>query len=780
MNRERARDSGTGNGSLTGPGNTSRSRLLQRQDNFFSPITSSYSQSAVNRRMSLSNPKSMVRSPEKPEMSNERKKRRLSLVPNGNSLKLGAPRHANQTPASKRQSLLSNASAYTLNNTGTQVSSRKSTIPNTPSSARNTPTGRSVQNLVQSSITRSNLPTRRTNNRRESVQLPSLSGNITTSSSNRLYNGRKLRDPRPLKSHRFIENAQNELYEYLSSNKFDIDMRCQLSIKTLSQPTQKDFELIFQWLYKKLDPGYKFSRPSENEFYTLLKFLEYPYLETITKSQLSAVGSNWPAFLGMLHWMLRLVKDSLKLDELDIDSIQDSQSQSQSQSQSHNAYSDERFDDLLITSEQSILNKLFISYALKSYKAFLAFGDDDYSEYFDEMNNEYAEYAEEIKRKCSLNKELYNNLRETYDNLVENLDLYDFQLKRGEALKVDVTNLQRHIEMFKDHQQKWQNTLDKLKLDLQNVNESINNSRREKQNIISDLESKGLTLKDIEDLHNEKDKLTDSLNHIDQTQKEIKIKIEEKNKELKSLFFETEAKINTYNQMIYRIFGFLNIPTLPQSSEYIINQINDGCLKSNLGCPPNDIIPQLSTLRSPLENLRLSIQTNTRSNQDSAFQLRQQIDDLNHSAMRFTNQLETLTDDVLLSDKKYAEVRERLEVDSGRMLLDIEEREDEIRNFTLEKERQKMLVERSWRNTEKDFKEFVERIKQRRTNLFVDITKTLDDVVNFKFDIGTELENIVNEVNNELKEHVDSSSVNHIDINRQDIAEEENDREEET
>ena len=148
--------------------------------------------------------------------------------------------------------------------------------------------------------------------------------------------------------------------------------------------------------------------------------------------------------------------------------------------------------------------------------------------------------------------------------------------------------------------------------------------------------------------------------------------------------------------------------------------------------------------------------------------------------MRFTNQLETLTDDVLLSDKKYAEVRERLEVDSGRMLLDIEEREDEIRNFTLEKERQKMLVERSWRNTEKDFKEFVERIKQRRTNLFVDITKTLDDVVNFKFDIGTELENIVNEVNNELKEHVDSSSVNHIDINRQDIAEEENDREEET
>ena len=98
-----------------------------------------------------------------------------------------------------------------------------------------------------------------------------------------------------------------ELEEYLALHNFQMDMKHALRPDTLRNPTQKDFTLLFQWLYRRIDPAYVFQKSMDAEVPPILKQLRYPFEKSITKSALMAVGGqNWSTFLGMLHWLMQL------------------------------------------------------------------------------------------------------------------------------------------------------------------------------------------------------------------------------------------------------------------------------------------------------------------------------------------------------------------------------------------------------------------------------------------------------------------------------------------
>ena len=114
-------------------------------------------------------------------------------------------------------------------------------------------------------------------------------------------------DKRRLRDRNVQNQMAAELEEYLSKNNFSMDMKHPLGPNSLKSPTGKDFNYIFQWLYKRIDPAYQFQRSIDNEVPPILKQLRYPYEKSITKSQLAAVGGqNWGILLGMLHWLMQL------------------------------------------------------------------------------------------------------------------------------------------------------------------------------------------------------------------------------------------------------------------------------------------------------------------------------------------------------------------------------------------------------------------------------------------------------------------------------------------
>lgn len=114
-----------------------------------------------------------------------------------------------------------------------------------------------------------------------------------------------LKEPRPLRDKQYLSMMQHEVLEYLT------ERRCQipgLSLKTVAQPTNRDFHLIFQFLVLDIDPDYIFGREKkpEEEIMMILRDLRYPLVDTISRTSLSAPGGSnaWPTLLAMLHWIV--------------------------------------------------------------------------------------------------------------------------------------------------------------------------------------------------------------------------------------------------------------------------------------------------------------------------------------------------------------------------------------------------------------------------------------------------------------------------------------------
>lgn len=84
------------------------------------------------------------------------------------------------------------------------------------------------------------------------------------------------------------------------------------SARTLSKPTQRDFEDVALFLFSRLDPSWRCERKFEDEFVDMFRMLHYPF--TISRTVLAAVGTShtWPPLLAALTWLVELVVHSEK------------------------------------------------------------------------------------------------------------------------------------------------------------------------------------------------------------------------------------------------------------------------------------------------------------------------------------------------------------------------------------------------------------------------------------------------------------------------------------
>lgn len=110
-------------------------------------------------------------------------------------------------------------------------------------------------------------------------------------------------DPRPLTDRSYIHQSVKTLITFLVDHGYD----SQVSVKTLTNPSSKDFVSVFLFLMQRIDPTFDFQKRFEEELPVLLKCLGYPF--TISRSALSAVGSphTWPTLLGVLMYLVGLI-----------------------------------------------------------------------------------------------------------------------------------------------------------------------------------------------------------------------------------------------------------------------------------------------------------------------------------------------------------------------------------------------------------------------------------------------------------------------------------------
>lgn len=529
-------------------------------------------------------------------------------------------------------------------------------------------------------------------------------------------------DQRPLKDKNYQTLIQQEIYDFLSANKFELDMNHPLTSRTLKQPTQKDFVLIFQFLYNKIDPNYKFTKSIQTEVTNVLKMLNYPYLDGINRSQITAVGgTNWPSILGMLYWLVKINLSLLNFNDEDLISP------------------DDKFD------------KYFINYTMKSYRSFID-QNEDYSEFYDEMklnfdqgNNELLSEIDELN---IINKELQDN----FDKLNNQFKEYQDGELKSKALESDLVKFQAYLETMESRKSKWSEILKKINSEISNCEDELKKIDNEKQDIEKNLLDKGFTIIDIDNLNNERDKVLKSIDLLNNKLDDLKYKLQTKDIDLNKNYQSLDNFIKQYNNIIYKI------PSSGYNFEIKLNEDLISNSEFEIFKPHNIINKILKDEKIELLKFRSELNTKIHQNQDDSIKLQEQSDLIGETIMEQQEEIDSLEAKFSINKSTYDEIYETMINNTTTYSMQIEKLERELRSIKINTNQGFIEIENKYQNLSIEVDELNHEILLKRSLLHDKIQKIIEYVITFKINIQQNLEDLDNLVNNEFENETKISS----------------------
>jgi kinetochore protein NDC80 len=193
-------------------------------------------------------------------------------------------------------------------------------------------------------------------------------------------------DPRPLSDRQYMQACMKSLICYLTEHHYDHPV----SLKTLSSPSAKDFQSIFTFLIRRLDPHFQWTSKFEDEVPVLLKRLKYPF--NVSKSALYAVGSphTWPTLLGCLAWLVELLifdveHSAIKTRQMKRIMFSVGILDGAADPEAETTADDEASIELKARADEEV----FFEYVSATYSSFLA-GSDDFEEFDNELEGVFS------------------------------------------------------------------------------------------------------------------------------------------------------------------------------------------------------------------------------------------------------------------------------------------------------------------------------------------------------------------------------------------------------
>lgn len=672
-----------------------------------------------------------------------------NMMPQPSStLKRIGPHRQSIAPASARASMIPSARTSMLPSTSnprasmlpggrptalsTTSKSRHSMIPSRGGPySRNAPitSGPSAGELMAASAQRSNMrksivpsqggpPGSNTRSRQSSMGIGNFSTPIggTTSS----------KDTRPLRDRNYQAVMCQAIYDYLLDNKFEIEMRHPLTQKTLKAPTQKDFVYIFHWLYKRLDPGYKFTKSIEHEVYFLLKTINYPFLESINKSQISAVGGqNWPVYLGMLHWLVELNMSLETYDSKD--------------------YSTGETDD-------DMLDQIFIRYISKSYKAFLA-NEDDYSEYKQEMEHEFEQYSASLSNDIESAANETAALESRFQELNKASEHYSSLERKGEALESDLVKFKAYIDTMEKRKAKWTSVLEKIGEELESAVRELKEIQTSKNELQQKIKEQGLLPADIDRINSERENLGRSLEKVSASLEEMNKICNEKEAAAQSSLDSLERYIQKYTSSIYRI-GIVSNENIKVDFDISL----DAPLSTeNLGKRPDALLKGKNlqqVIRPALLEYRNSVGTKVHIARDDLIKLQDQFDRITESINEKKDQTDNLDAKLNAARISHEAIYETMTSDTSVSHAQIEKMERDLQAMEIAATQGMLQLNQRSQSIAIEFDQLERNVQISRESMHADVQRMLFQITDFKVLIQESLEDFENFVVDEWNDAV--------------------------
>ena len=370
-------------------------------------------------------------------------------------------------------------------------------------------------------------------------------------------------DPRPLRDRQYQTKIGRELLDYMAANNFEMEMKHSLGQNIVKSPTTKDFNFMFQWLYHRIDPSYRFQKSIDQEVPPILIQLRYPYHKLITKSSLSAVGSanSWHLFLGLLHWMMQLA-------------------------QMLEGYAANQYDDACAESGVDVSGDRIIFHFLSSaYRDWLSMdedaGDDDQDRvlapHVEAMAREFdtsnSKYLDDMQMLEAEHKRLQKEI-ETLEKSGSDVATLDRNFKIMEEDKVKFEEFDNRMnqksEKYESRIQFLQDELDKVLLELKEADE-------ERSNLQKSVDDQGISMADIDRMNSERERLQKGIEATSQRLEDVKKKVAEKEVEASRKLDELERMVDKYNSLGYQIGLIPSTATNAKGKNYELQVVvNEG------------------------------------------------------------------------------------------------------------------------------------------------------------------------------------------------------------
>ncbi|KAL8841222.1 MAG: hypothetical protein Q9170_001011 [Blastenia crenularia] len=571
------------------------------------------------------------------------------------------------------------------------------------------------------------------------------------------------RDPRPLKDRGYQAKIGQEMLDYLTQNNFEMEMKHSLGQNTLKSPTQKDFNFIFQWLYHRIDPAYKFQKNIDAEVPPILKQLRYPYEKSITKSQISAVGGqNWSTFLGMLHWMMQLA-------------------------QMMDKYEAGEYDDACAEAGVDVSgDRIIFRFLSGAYRDWLQVEDGEDEEDADKMLVPHVQamaaefergnqrYAEEMKLLEAENAALRKQIEEAERNAPDIAKLDN----HFNILQEDTQKFEAYISTIEGKIEKYEARNHLLQEEITKTLAELKDAEQERSDLQTSVDKQGITIQDVDRMNVERDRLQKSTEATSLKLDETKKRSAEKESQANHALEELERLVETYNNLCYRI-GLIPSTAanakgkdfeLHLSSSLSANNFNssphtlhhqqkhdDRLLSdSTTGYSPQQILSlDLRTTTKPtLLNLRKEISERRSQAIDTDMKNQELLDSIKEAIDDKQSEVEALEHRVRAAEEEFEKTRENCQTQKVASDAQIERMEKELARMRSGLGESVQVMEQREMSVNIEYEQLTLRANALREELHTEIERILNDIIKFKVHIQKSLEDyegfVVEEVEQEL------------------------------
>ncbi|KAI1174339.1 HEC/Ndc80p family protein [Nemania sp. FL0916] len=574
------------------------------------------------------------------------------------------------------------------------------------------------------------------------------------------------RDPRPLKDRSFQARIGQDLLDYLSKNNFEMDMKHTLSHNIIKSPTQKDFNYMFQWLYHRIDPSYRFLKNIDQEVPPILKQLRYPYEKSITKSQIAAVGGqNWSTFLGLLHWMMQLAQ---MLD----------------------GYGSHRYDDACIESGIDVTgDHIIFDFLGTAYRDWLAMdpdaGDDDaervlkphvdaMAQAFERSNSKYLSELEMLEAE---NARLAQEIEDLEKSMPDPRVLDDHY----KIMEEDKAKFEEYNSLAKSRSDKYEARIQVLQEEMDKLMQELKEQDDERRALQKAVDDQGISMQDIDRMTSERDRLQKGIESATSRLDESKRRVGENEAEAGRRLEELEKLVHGYNTTAYQINLIPSSAVNAKGQDYeLAVTVNEsdftgsmvmvkGHFSMGAGTGTERLLADPVTgyqpahilnldLRGQVKNdfiaLRREISERRTDAMDVMMKDHELLDGIKEAIEDKRNEVEALEHRVRAAEEEYEKTKEVTTTQKLASDAQIEKMEKELAKMRAQLSESVQLLEQREMNTNIEYEQLTLRANALREELHTEIERMLNDVIKFKVHIQKNLEDYEEFARDELEKEL--------------------------